>query len=238
MVPAPRRNRRSYTIVIHRRVFVVDRPQAHDHGSRTRDVKRAPQAEHALADADLADAGITRRQHGPFDGAQIERRDLFGGQNAVFIVDAGSMPTIGAGEAKPGEEQRVLANLGRCREIVQAVGSPVQRGGTQTAKKEPMGREMENPCSFRSPLDLRFRCRAATQNTSTGASASCASRQFEGGRRQALCRRCRDGQQVAMVNGIPTDRSETEQPFRHQGNVFSITATQSPGLRKSGSCSM
>jgi hypothetical protein len=78
------------------RVVIGNRPEAHDHGSRASDAKRAPQPEDALAGPDLTYSRIASRQHGPFDGMKVERRHFFRGQNAVLLAEVGRLPAIGA----------------------------------------------------------------------------------------------------------------------------------------------
>ena len=52
---------------------IVNGPETHDDGAHSGDLERAAQAEDAFSGLDLPDAGVARRQDGPFRALQVER---------------------------------------------------------------------------------------------------------------------------------------------------------------------
>src|SRR6185369_7598132 len=91
--------------------LVFYRPQAHDDGAHTSDLKGPPQADDAFAGLDLAESGFAGGEHGPLRAMEVERRDLFRGQDAVISLRTNRSAPVRAGEREPGDEQRILRLL-------------------------------------------------------------------------------------------------------------------------------
>src|SRR5262245_30831784 len=68
------------------RRLIFDRPEAHDDGANSSDLKGAAQTKHTFAHSDFPEARVARREHRPLDAFQIQAGDLFSGENAVLVV--------------------------------------------------------------------------------------------------------------------------------------------------------
>jgi hypothetical protein len=78
--------------------LIFNGPETHDDGPRAGDLKGTSQAEHAFARANLAQAGVARREHHPFGSLQVQPRHFFSGQDAIPLSSAGIDAPVRAGK--------------------------------------------------------------------------------------------------------------------------------------------
>src|SRR5215467_1022693 len=88
--------------------FVLDRPQTHDHGLRSSDLERAPQAEHSLTNFDLAHSGVACGQNRPVHSFQVDAGDFLSGENAVRSICLDLHPTVSTCKGEPREKERIF----------------------------------------------------------------------------------------------------------------------------------
>lgn len=105
MIAAPAVVERAHPV---HRGSILDSPQAMNDGAHARNLKRAPQAEHAFAGLDLADTGVTRGEHGPLDTIEIESRHFLGRQNPIVFIRADVRAPIDTGEREAAQHERIV----------------------------------------------------------------------------------------------------------------------------------
>ncbi len=66
--------------------IVLDRPEAHDDGADTSDLKRSAEAEHSFTRTHFPHPGVAGREHCPLYAREIESRHLFGRQDTVVLA--------------------------------------------------------------------------------------------------------------------------------------------------------
>jgi hypothetical protein len=61
-------------------------------------LKRTPQSEHPLPRLDGTEAGVARRENGPFRPAQVQSRHFLRSENPIVFVQSGSSAIVGTRE--------------------------------------------------------------------------------------------------------------------------------------------
>ena len=89
---------------------VVRLPQADDDVTRTRDRKGAAQTEYSFPCLHDTQTGLACGQHDQVDAREIERADLLGREDSVFLVGSGAQPSIGTGESETREQKGIVAH--------------------------------------------------------------------------------------------------------------------------------
>src|SRR5262249_28710558 len=130
--------------------LVIDRPEAHDHCSRTGDLERASQSEDSLTCPNRTEPRVACRENNPFGTLKVEADDFFGSEDR--IADSSSRRTVGAGECQSGKQERILVYfVGLRLRADEAPDRPcvTPRPVAGGVKKKPMRRQMNNSA----PLD-------------------------------------------------------------------------------------
>ena len=87
--------------------LIVNGPETHDHAANARNLEGTTQTEYTLTRFDFAEARVARREHGPLDTAQIQRRDFFRGEDAIVVARTGGA-AVGTRKRQARQQQRIV----------------------------------------------------------------------------------------------------------------------------------